>query len=130
RRSLVDLLAHGRVAYAYAGLQSQDLTPSLARHLGLPVAHGALVEHVTPGGPAAHAGIRGGSRQVQFEGESFLTGGDVIVSVDGVPVDDADGLVRIVTMKLRPGQTAVFGIVRGGARRAVAVTMAERPSGS
>jgi len=130
RRSLVDLLAHGRVAYAYAGLQSQNLTPSLARELRLPVAHGALVEHVTPGGPAAKAGIRGGSKQIQFEGESFLTGGDVVVSVDGVPVADADSLVRIVTNRLRPGQTALFGIVRGRVRRSVAVTMAERPSGS
>ncbi|HVM58562.1 MAG TPA: trypsin-like peptidase domain-containing protein [Gaiellaceae bacterium] len=128
RRSLVDLLAHGRVAYAYAGLQTQDLTPSLARHLGLPVLHGALVEHVTSGGPAAHAGVRGGSKEIQFEGESLLTGGDVVVSVDGAPVPDADTLVRIVTSELRPGQTAVFGIVRGGTRRTVAVRLAERPS--
>lgn len=130
RRSLVDLLAHGRVAYAYAGLQTQDLTPSLARHLGLPVLHGALVEHVTPGGPAARAGIRGGSKEIQFEGESLVTGGDVVVSVDGVPVPDADSLVRIVTINLRPGQTALFGIVRGGTRHTVAVRLAERPPGS
>ena len=130
RRSLDDLLAHGRVAYAYAGVQTQDLTPSLAARLGLPVSHGAIVESVTGGGPAARAGIRGGSTQIQFEGESLVAGGDVIVSVDGTPVTDADGLVRIVTNSLRPGQTAVFGIVRGHARRTVAVKLAERPAGS
>jgi len=130
RRSLDDLLAHGRVAYAYAGLQTQDLTPSLAAKLGLPVSHGAIVESVTSGGPAARAGIRGGSTQLQFEGESLVTGGDVIVSVDGAPVTDADALVRIVTNSLRPGQTAVFGIVRGRGRRTVAVKLAERPAGS
>ena len=130
RRSLDDLLANGRVAYAYAGLQTQDLTAALARHLGLPVLHGALVEHVTPGGPAAHAGIRGGSKEIEFEGESLVTGGDVVVSVDGVPVPDADSLVRIVTINLRPGQTALFGIVRAGARHTVAVRLTERPPGS
>jgi len=130
RRSLDDLLAHGRVAYAYAGVQTQDLTPSLAARLGLPVSHGAIVESVTGGGPAARAGIRGGSTQIQFEGETLVAGGDVIVSVDGTPVTDADGLVRIVTNSLRPGQTAVFGIVRGHARRTVAVKLAERPAGS
>ena len=130
RRSLDDLLAHGRVAYAYAGLQTQDLTPSLAAKLGLPVRHGAIVESVTSGGPAARAGIRGGSKQLQFEGETLVTGGDVIVSVDGELVTDADALVRIVTNSLRPGQTAVFGIVRGHARRTVAVKLAERPAGS
>jgi S1-C subfamily serine protease len=130
RRSLDDLLAHGRVAYAYAGLQTEDLTPALAAKLGLPVRHGAIVERVTPGGPAAHAGIRGGSNQIQFEGEGVVTGGDVVVSVDGIPVTDADALVRIVTNTLRPGQTAVFAIVRGHARHVVAVKLAERPAGS
>jgi S1-C subfamily serine protease len=124
RRSLTDLLAHGRVAYAYAGLQTQDLTPALARRLHLPVLHGA------PGGPAAHAGLRGGSGQIQFEGEDFVTGGDVVVSVDGQPVPDAAALVRIVTIKLRPGQDALFGIVRAGKHRTVTVRIAERPSGS
>ena len=130
RRSLVDLLAHGRVAYAYAGLQTQDMTPSLAQHLHLSVLHGALITHVTPGGPASRAGLRGGSGQTQFEGEQFVTGGDVIVAVDGMPVQDADSLVRIVTSKLRPGRTASFGVVRGGKRRAVTVRLAERPPGS
>jgi S1-C subfamily serine protease len=130
RRSLGDLLAHGRVAYAYAGLQTQDMTPSLAQHLHLGVLHGALVERVTPGGPAASAGLRGGSGQTQFEGEQFVTGGDVIVAVDGMPVQDADSLVRIVTRKLRPGRTASFEIVRGGKRRAITVRLAERPPGS
>jgi 2-alkenal reductase len=130
RRSLTDLLAHGRVAYAYAGLQTQDLTPSLARRLHLPVLHGALIEHVTPGGPAARAGLHGGLGQLQFEGEQFVTGGDVIVSADGLAVPDADSLVRIITSKLRPGQTALFGIVRGGRHRTVSVRLAERPPGS
>jgi S1-C subfamily serine protease len=130
RRSLGDLLAHGRVAYAYAGLQTQDMTPSLAQHLHLGVLHGALVERVTPGGPAASAGLRGGSGQTQFEGEQFVTGGDVIVAVDGMPVQDADSIVRIVTRKLRPGRTASFEIVRGGKRRAITVRLAERPPGS
>jgi S1-C subfamily serine protease len=130
RRSLTDLLAHGRVAYAYSGLQTQDLTPSLARRLHLSVLHGALIQHVTPGGPAAHAGLRGGSGQLQFEGEQFTTGGDVIVSVDGLPVTDADSLVRIITINLRPGQTAQFGIVRGGRHKILSVHLAARPPGS
>ena len=130
RRSLTDLLAHGRVAYAYAGLQTQDLTPALARRLHLPVLHGALVERVTPGGPTARAGLHGGSGEIQFEGEQFVTGGDVVVSVNGLPVKDAAALVRIVTINLRPGQTALFGIVRGGRHRTIAVRIAERPSGS
>jgi 2-alkenal reductase len=125
RRSLHALLTKGHISYAYAGIETEDLTPSLARHLQLPVKHGALVDTVSAGGPAASAGLRGGTRAEQFQGETVAAGGDVIVAVDGLPVTDAAGLVRIVT-NLRPGQTAIFTVVRASGRRAIAVTLAAR----
>jgi 2-alkenal reductase len=125
RRSLQALLTKGHIRYAYAGVETEDLTPSLARHLQLPVEHGALVDTVSAGGPAAAAGLRGGTRAEQFQGETVAAGGDVIVAVDGRPVTDAAGLVRIVT-NLRPGQTAIFTVVRASGRRAIAVTLAAR----
>ncbi|HEY7971034.1 MAG TPA: trypsin-like peptidase domain-containing protein [Candidatus Limnocylindrales bacterium] len=126
RRSLSALLTKGHVSYAYAGIQSQDLTPSLARHLRLPVAHGALVDTVSAGGPAAAAGLRGSTHEELFEGEAVPVGGDVIVAVDGLPVRNADDLVRIVTNVLRPGQTAVFSVVRTSGRQTVAVKLTAR----
>jgi 2-alkenal reductase len=125
RRSLRALLTKGHMSYAYAGVQTEDLTPSLARHLQLPVRHGALVDVVSAGGPAAAAGLHGGTRQEQFQGQSVTAGGDVIVAVDGRPVAGAADLVRIVT-NLRPGQTAIFTVVRASGRRAIAVTLAAR----
>ena len=129
RRSLQELLTKGQVRYAYAGVQAEDVTPSLAAALKLPVRHGALVDRVTPGGPAAAAGLRGGRSERPFEGETIHVGGDVIVAVDGLPVDGADALVRIVTNRLRPGHTAAFSILRGGRRRTVAVKLVARPAG-
>jgi S1-C subfamily serine protease len=129
RRSLADLLAGRHVAYAYAGMQTEDLTPSLARRLGLRAAHGALVDRVTSGGPAARAGIRGGSHTIQFEGTSVVTGGDVVLAIGGTTVASADDLVRIVTNALRPGATAVFTVLRAGRTRSVDVRLAARPSG-
>jgi S1-C subfamily serine protease len=126
RRSLHELLTKGHVSYAYAGIQSEDLIPALARHLRLPVARGALVDTVSAGGPAAAAGLRGGSHEEQFEGETITAGGDVIVAVDGLPVASADDLVRIVANTLRPGQTAVFSLVRASVRHTVAVKLTAR----
>jgi 2-alkenal reductase len=128
RRSLADLTAGHKVGYAYAGLQTEDLTPSVARHLGLTVSHGALVDRVTPGGPAALAGLRGGTSQSQFQGIEVAGGGDVITAVNGVPVADADALVRIITNELRPGQTAVFTVERAGHTRSVPIRLANRAS--
>lgn len=129
RRSLQELLTNGRVRYAYAGVQAEDVTPSLASALKLPVQRGALVDRVTTGGPAAAAGLRGGHSEREFEGQTVHVGGDVIVAVNGARVGGADDLVRIVTNRLRPGQTATFSIVRGARRLTVSVKLAARASG-
>jgi S1-C subfamily serine protease len=128
RRSLRELLAGRKVAYAYAGVQTEDLTPSLARHLHLKAQHGALVDRVSPGGPAARAGIRGGTAESQFQGQAVIAGGDVVLAIAGTTVSSGDDLVRIVTNKLRPGQTAVFTVLRAGRRRSVAVHLGSRPN--
>jgi S1-C subfamily serine protease len=128
RRSLHELVAGRKVGYAYAGVQTEDLTPSLARHLGLTVSRGALVDRVTPGGPAAAAGIHGGSGETQFQGTAIVRGGDVVTAVNGLSISNGNDLVRIVTNELRPGQTAVFSILRAGRNRSIAVRLGTRPA--
>jgi len=116
------------VAYAYAGVQTEDLTPSLARYLGLKVSRGALVDRVTPGGPAATAGMRGGTADTQFQGVAVVRGGDVVTAINGTQVANATDLVRIVTNQLQPGKTAVFTVQRAGRKRSIAVRLGTRPS--
>jgi S1-C subfamily serine protease len=128
RRSLDQLLTKGKVEYAYAGVQAEDLTPSVARHLHLAVRHGALLDRVTPGGPADRAGLRGGTTQETYLGQALVAGGDVVVAIDGAPVRNADALVRIVTT-LEPGDRAGFAVVRGGRRLVVPVVLGARKAG-
>jgi 2-alkenal reductase len=128
RRSLGDLVAGRKVGYAYVGVQTEDLTPSLARHLGLKVGHGALVDRVSPGGPAADAGLHGGTTTATFQGIATVAGGDIVTAINGAPVRSADDFVRIVTNALRPGQTAVFSILRAGRHRSIAVRLGNRPA--
>jgi 2-alkenal reductase len=126
RRSMTQLIAKGRVSYAYVGITTDDMTPSLARALGYKVNRGALIIEVREG-PGREAGLRGGTREVDVLGiQGLATGGDVIVEIDGQPVRSADDVVRIVSFSLEPNDIAVFTIVRDGQRKKVAVTMAER----
>ena len=127
KRSMAELIEHGRVRYAYVGIGTEDLTPQLARHLRLPVQRGALIAEVQPTGPARAAGLRGGTRTIVFQGLELEVGGDVVVAVDGRPVRNGDELVRMVTNDLRPAQTAVFSVVRGSRRLQVRIELAERP---
>jgi S1-C subfamily serine protease len=127
RRSMRQLLAGGRVAYAFLGITTEDLTPSIAKKFGYAVQHGALVDAVQPGTVAERAGLRAGTRDVHLNGETVRAGGDVIVSIDGRRVRSSGDLIRIVSGRLVPGQTVRVGIVRGRERRVVTLKLAERP---
>jgi S1-C subfamily serine protease len=127
KRSVAQLIAKGEVTYAYVGISTEDMTPSLARALGYKVDHGALIVNVNGGSPAEKAGLRGGARDANVLGRTVTTGGDVIVAIDGKPVNGADDVVRFVSFSLKPKDVAVVTIVKpGGERKKVAVTLAER----
>src|SRR5918996_2184687 len=74
KRSMEELIADGRVSYAYIGVTTDDLWPGLARELELNVERGAFVVEVVPGGPAAQAGLKGGSRPITLQGEQGAVG--------------------------------------------------------
>ena len=126
KRSLDQLVQTGTVSYAYVGVTTTNLTPTLAKRFKLPVTHGAVVNDVRANSPAARAGIEAAERDEQFNGLSFPVGGDVIVAIDGQTVRSADDVVRLVT-ELKPGKVAVFTVYRDGGRERVAVRLGERP---
>lgn len=127
RRSMKQLIEDGRVAYAYVGVTAGTLTPTLADRFDYPVDHGAVIEQIAAGSPGLRAGLRCGRVTEVFRGVEFKKGGDVIVAIDGRPVESADDLVRIVSERLEPGQQSTFEVVRGGERKAIAVRLGERP---
>ena len=128
RRSMTQLIATGRVAYAYVGITTEDLTPTLARRFGYLVNYGAVISSVRAGTPADRAGLRGGNQEVDVNATTFTAGGDVVVSIAGRRIRNADDLVRSVTEAFRPGQRVIFTIVRQRKRLRVPVTLEERPS--
>jgi len=126
-RSMEQLKETGRVRYAWVGITTQTVTPSLARLLDLGAERGAAIQEVVDASPAATAGLEGGTREREVEGIQFTVGGDMIVAIDGAPVESAEDVVRAVTERL-PDETAVFTIVRDGERMDVRVKLGERPA--
>jgi len=127
RRSMEQLLATGKVAYAYVGITTEDLTPGIARRFGYPVRYGAVITSVRPDSPGDRAGLHGGSEDRDFNGEPFTYGGDVVVAVAGWAVRNSSDVVRVVTERLRPGEAATLTIYRDGRRRQVRAVVAGRP---
>ena len=92
------LQKRGHVTRGLLGVAIQDVTPELAKSLGLKESKGALVSQVVPGGPADKAEIEQG---------------DVIVSFDGRMVDDSKDLPRIVA-STTVGKTVTVKLLRDG----------------
>ena len=107
-----DLVKTGGVSRGYLGAQVRTLDEGLAHAFNVPDTSGALVEDVTPGGPADKA---------------LLMNGDVIRKYNGQPVADAGQLIALVTDS-KPGTVATFDILRDGNPLNVEVTLGERPS--
>jgi Do/DeqQ family serine protease len=101
----------GAVKRPWLGAKLQEVTPEIAESLGLKRPSGALVANVSPDGPAAKAGIKTG---------------DLIVTVDGVAIEDPNAFdYRFATKPL--GGTAKVGLIRQGKETVVAVALQSLP---
>ena len=127
KRSFRQLVRNGRVAYAYVGINAEDLTPTIAKRFGYPVQRGAVIATVVPESPGEDAGLRGGNERRMLNGFRVRLGGDVVVKIDDRDVQSADDLVRVVSERLAPGQVVRFTILRNGRRMVVPVQLGERP---
>ncbi len=99
------LKTKGKVERGFLGVYIQDLTPALAKELGLKVNEGALVTEVIPGSPAEKAGLK--ER-------------DVIISYNGKPVKNSAELKNYVLLT-KPGTEVILKIVRDGEEKEIKV---------
>jgi S1-C subfamily serine protease len=121
-----DLKQSGRVDRGYLGIETTTVDKTL-KDLNLGVAHGALVQKVTPGGPAAKAGIRAGDLSAQLDNHPIQLGGDIVIKVAGKDIRTADDLQAAV-VDGKSGEKVMVTLVRGGKEKTVDVTLAERPN--
>jgi len=122
------LIKAGHYDHPYLGISGTDLTPDIATAMGLKAdQRGALVADVTAGGPADKAGLRGNDQQTQINGVSVPVGGDVIVAVDGRPVQQFDDLLSYLARNTEVGQKITLTVLRGGKEMTVDLTLAARP---
>jgi 2-alkenal reductase len=110
-RSVVrNLIETGDARHPFLGIQYQALNPQLANEMGLTVTEGALLDAVLDGTPASRAG---------------LSPGDIIVSLDGEPVNDRNSLVSLLLEHVA-GETVTLGVLRDGQVIETQLTLGER----
>ncbi len=94
------LRKYGHVHRVEIEAATQDITPTLAEGLGLSQAFGVIVCDVTPGGPAASAG---------------LEIGDIVVSADGRPITTLPSLMA--ALYLHPVDEVLKLVVKRGSEQ-------------
>jgi serine protease Do len=77
---------HGRVERGWLGVQIQEVTPEIAKSLGLQKPEGALVADVTKGGPAAKSGLKQGDVITSFNGHAIQKVRDLPIMVAQTPI--------------------------------------------
>jgi serine protease Do len=108
---VVDALEHGGVVTrGYLGVAIQPVTSDIADSLGLATRFGAIVDSITPGAPAAQAGLQSG---------------DVITKVDGKSVTDAADLTRRIG-SMKPGDKVELSYIRNGDEKTASITLASQ----
>ncbi len=95
------------------GVSVVPVSGDYADALRLPTQGGLLIQEVDPGSAAARAGLRGGRQEVQIGNAEVLVGGDLIMSIDGKPVDRDDAISRALAAK-RTGDTLEITVFRNG----------------
>jgi putative serine protease PepD len=112
-REIVPQLKGGQsIARPYLGVST---SPALT-------GQGAVVQEVTPGGPAQDAGIKANSSPTAQDG-------DVIVGVDGRAVTEPDDVAQAIEGK-QPGDSVNVRVRRDGAEREIEIELGRRPAQS
>lgn len=108
------LIQHGEVRRGRLGVSVQDLTPDIARALGLDDGQGAVVREVEAGSSAERSGIRAG---------------DVVVEFNGRPLRDSTDLRNSIGLAAL-GETVELTLLRDGRRQKVRVRLEEQEPAS
>ena len=106
------------------GVSVVPISGDYADALQLPTQGGLLVQEVDADSPAARAGLRGGRQEVQIGNAQVLIGGDLIISIDGQPVERDDAISRALERK-HTGDTLELTIFRNGRTMNVRVKLSE-----
>jgi S1-C subfamily serine protease len=121
KRVVPNLIADGEYVYPYMGA-SFDNEISLDDQTLYDVAQtqGAYVVGVTPGSPADRAGIVAADPRTG-------QGGDLIVDIDGLPINDFSDLNSYLVFHTQVGQTIEITVLRDGGQVVLPLTLGTRP---
>lgn len=121
KRIVPELIASGEYDYSYMGAAfDAEVSLDELSVYGLEQTQGAYVVSITRGGPADEAGLRAANPQTG-------RGGDLIVAIDGQPINDFADMNAYLVFNTSPGQTVELTVLRDGNETTIPLMLGERP---
>ena len=129
KRVVPSLIKNGVHNYSLMGISGEPVDIDVRGRANVPSdVTGAIVMSVEPGSAADNAGLRGDSGERTLNGGLLNWDGDIIVSINSVPMKSMDDLIAYLALNTAPSEDIVVGVFRDGVEIALAMTLGSRPS--
>lgn len=119
------LAAGERYEHSFLGILSLQVTPAIARANGLDSVRGVIVVDLVDGGPSADH--LQGSEQQTIDGQPVPVGGDIIVAIDGEPLETNEALSTFLALHTSPGDVVAVTVIRDGEEHVENIELGVRP---
>ncbi len=124
-KAVLDDLVHlGRVRRPEMGVRTIPIGPELADQMGLAADSGLLITEVVRGSAAERAGLHGGTERAYLGNMPITLGGDLIVALDGQPIEDQQDLSHFM-QNHHSGDTVTVTVYRGKKKMDLKVVLGE-----
>jgi 2-alkenal reductase len=128
RRVAPYLIAYGQYQHSFLGISGITLQPAQRQLMNLPAdLRGVMIAAVSPNGPAASAGLRGATQAASSPFGDLPLGGDIITSINGIPVGEMSELITYLNANTLPGDVITVQLVRDGQLFETQVQLSARP---
>lgn len=128
QRVVPALIETGSYEHAYMGVSLETMAPAVAAANDLDDPQGLLVVQTVQGGPAD--GVLRASSLEYVDGARVPVGGDVILAIEGTPMNTFEDLASYLALQTRPGETIDVTVLRDSEEQTVEVTLDARPERS
>jgi S1-C subfamily serine protease len=123
------IISQGVFSHSFIGFTGADITPDMAKQLGLNESKGVIVVSLTRGSPADLAGIKSGTNMTSLDGlpSGISSDADIIVGIDNVKVRKMDDIINYIDTK-SVGEMVKLKVLRNANIQYINIKLSARPT--
>ena len=121
------LISDGKYDHPWIGVSGTDISPAMADALNLTDTRGFLIIAVMEDSPAERAGLVGSNLTIQHEGEEYVAGGDIIMTVDDIEVRKISDILIHLQRSKTVGDELHLELLRDGQIVETTLVLDRRP---